>query len=61
MSEPRIRVYPKHDDYGKQAKTMEAILNWWYEENKSIIEETARIEIMEMMLYPRGGINNEKV
>jgi hypothetical protein len=49
-----IKVYPKHDDYGSHAKIMESVINWVYEQNKSIIEEPLRIELLEMMCYPRA-------
>ena len=51
MKEGMIKVYPRHDDYAEQAKTMEEVMNWWYKQNKSVIQEIVITEMMEMCFY----------
>ena len=56
-----IKVYPKHDDYGTHAKVAEKLFNWIYEQNRSVIEEIADIEMTERILYGTGTMGGRKV
>lgn len=60
MNKPKIKVYPRHDDYVEQAKIMEKVVDFWFEQNKSLIEEMVRVQIWADIMYgnPEGYEND---